>query len=499
MRFGPKTARALSRYLRVRDTHKGASLPNLWLADRAAAPLTPNGIKIRLRRLGQAAGVPDLHAHWWRHSFAHEWKLAGADTGDLMLLLGWASEDMPRRYGAAARRCVAAAASSAAAHRYCLRISRWMSSSVRSLRTKIPHADRMRNAPQTARIQPGQKYPKPVTAQIPTSNALITTYEARSPRNLRLRIARFRACSYSDFDSSTDIVITSPRRDSSTISVAPPSPATQGRPSGGTRPFVRPARVSSGEGTNGPWLRTGGPCRAGTAGNRLRTIDRRRGKRLVVAGQVAEEIRRRLHSDGETEYRVIEVQPPPGTPAADVPEEVAAMPPHCDSLDGPVVSAARHALAVGDVDRVLPYVPVDGEDDVRAAFARALPLQTGDGAAADVAQQWFFETVVRVHRAGEHAAYTGLKPAGLDVGPVIPLAEKAVGSCDVEEVYALLAADLRHQLTHRLERVTELAGRQDASVAAGREYVQAMLGFQVYANHLYQALHTDPHGEHQHD
>jgi integrase/recombinase XerC len=102
VRFGPKTARALSRYLRARDRHKGAGLPNLWLADRGAAPLTPNGIKIRLKRLGQAAGVPDVHAHRWRHSFAHEWKLAGGDTGDLMLLLGWTSEDMPRHYGASA-------------------------------------------------------------------------------------------------------------------------------------------------------------------------------------------------------------------------------------------------------------------------------------------------------------------------------------------------------------------------------------------------------------
>jgi integrase/recombinase XerC len=102
VRFGPKTARALSRYLRARDKHQGAGLPNLWLADRGTAPLTPNGIKIRLKRLGQAAGVPDVHAHRWRHSFAHEWKLAGGDTGDLMLLLGWSSEDMPRHYGASA-------------------------------------------------------------------------------------------------------------------------------------------------------------------------------------------------------------------------------------------------------------------------------------------------------------------------------------------------------------------------------------------------------------
>jgi integrase/recombinase XerC len=50
VRFGPKTAWALSRYLRARDNRKGASLPNLWLAERGAAPLTPNGIKIRLSR-----------------------------------------------------------------------------------------------------------------------------------------------------------------------------------------------------------------------------------------------------------------------------------------------------------------------------------------------------------------------------------------------------------------------------------------------------------------
>ncbi|MGX7674562.1 tyrosine-type recombinase/integrase [Plantactinospora sp. DSM 117369] len=102
VRFRSKTARALSRYLRARNKHKGAVLPNLWLAGRGVAPLTPNGIKILLKRLGEAAGVPDVHAHRWRHSFAHEWKRAGGDMGDLMLLLGWTSEDMPRHYGASA-------------------------------------------------------------------------------------------------------------------------------------------------------------------------------------------------------------------------------------------------------------------------------------------------------------------------------------------------------------------------------------------------------------
>jgi site-specific recombinase XerD len=102
VRFGAKTARAVSRYLRARAKHKGAELPQLWLAERGGRPLAPNGIKIRLKRLGLAAGVADVHAHRWRHNFAHEWKRAGGNTGDLMLLLGWTSEDMPRHYGASA-------------------------------------------------------------------------------------------------------------------------------------------------------------------------------------------------------------------------------------------------------------------------------------------------------------------------------------------------------------------------------------------------------------
>ncbi|MEU6573579.1 tyrosine-type recombinase/integrase [Streptomyces sp. NPDC046805] len=102
MRFGARTGRALSRYLRARDKHKGAELPDLWLADRGARRLAPNGIKLMLKRRGRAAGVAHVHAHRWRHTFAHEWKRAGGDSGDLMLLLGWTSDDMPRHYGASA-------------------------------------------------------------------------------------------------------------------------------------------------------------------------------------------------------------------------------------------------------------------------------------------------------------------------------------------------------------------------------------------------------------
>jgi site-specific recombinase XerD len=102
VRFGPKTGRAISRYLRARARQPGFSSPQLWLAQRGGEPLSANGVKIMLRRRGLRAGVDGVHAHRWRHNYAHEWKLAGGDSGDLMLLLGWTSDDMPRHYGASA-------------------------------------------------------------------------------------------------------------------------------------------------------------------------------------------------------------------------------------------------------------------------------------------------------------------------------------------------------------------------------------------------------------
>jgi hypothetical protein len=71
-----------------------------------------------------------------------------------------------------------------------------------------------------------------------------------------------------------------------------------------------------------------------------------------------------------------------------------------------------------------------------------------------------------------------------------------VANGDVQPVYELLAAELRHQLAGRLGRVGELAAFKDRSVADARAWVEAMLGFEVYAHHTYTALQHGPHGEH---
>ncbi len=176
------------------------------------------------------------------------------------------------------------------------------------------------------------------------------------------------------------------------------------------------------------------------------------------------------------------------------------MPPHCDSMDGPVVKAAIQALNASNVEYVLPYVPQEGEAEVVRVFQQVLPLHKQAHGAKQVADRYFFETVVRIHRAGEGAPYTGLKPAGLDVGPVIPAAERAIESGSPDELVGLLTETIRAEVTERLARIIALKRHATHNVEAARAYVEAMLGLQVWSHKLYLTAKGPAHiGSHEHE
>jgi hypothetical protein len=165
---------------------------------------------------------------------------------------------------------------------------------------------------------------------------------------------------------------------------------------------------------------------------------------------------------------------------------------HCDGIDGPVVNAAIAALQNKDVNLVLIWVQKADEEEVIKAFANTLKVRELSQEAEELADKYFFETVVRLHRSGEGEPYTGLKPAGRDLGPVIPLADHSIEIGSVDELNELIIHSASEKLSHSFDKVNSLKNYDD--VAEGREFVEAYVQFIHYAEKLYELIsHFEGH------
>lgn len=162
---------------------------------------------------------------------------------------------------------------------------------------------------------------------------------------------------------------------------------------------------------------------------------------------------------------------------------------HCDTMDGPVIAAAKTALEKADVTPVLKWVSSEHEAEIRDVFAKAIAVRQKSPEAQELADRYFFETLVRVHRAGEGAPYTGLKPAG-QVEPVIAEADRALQTGSPDDLVRLITHAIEEGIRRRFQHTEETMKRADANTAAGREFVEAYVEF----THYVERLHIDAAG-----
>jgi len=168
-------------------------------------------------------------------------------------------------------------------------------------------------------------------------------------------------------------------------------------------------------------------------------------------------------------------------------------------MDGPVVLAAKAALENKDVTPVLKWVRPEAEAEIKAAFTKTLAVRAKGPEARELADQFFFETLVRVHRAGEGAPFTGLKPAGTEMGPAIEEADKALESGSVDKVVKLVTDEAAAGIRRRFAETREKKAHADHNVEAGREFVAAYVEYVHYVEGLHQtaqaagAHHEDGH------
>lgn len=156
---------------------------------------------------------------------------------------------------------------------------------------------------------------------------------------------------------------------------------------------------------------------------------------------------------------------------------------HCDSLDGPVVRDAQAALDRGDATAVRKWVAPDQEPELLEVFGRALAVHRLGGDARAVADRLFFETVVRLHRASEGEAFTGLKPAGSAERGLVA-ADDALARGSVADLAAELSAAVGEGIEARFAAVREAERHAAESVAAGRAYVAAYVEYAHFVERI---------------
>ena len=169
---------------------------------------------------------------------------------------------------------------------------------------------------------------------------------------------------------------------------------------------------------------------------------------------------------------------------------------HCDTLGGPVVTTAMQALEKGDVTPVLKWVKPAQEAEIRTAFGRALAVRKVGPEAKEMADMYFFETLVRIHRLGEGAPYTGLKAAGA-VEPAVAMADQALETGNVDLLAGAISTHVVAGIQERFARAFKAKKLADESVAAGREFVETYVQFTHYVERLHVDATTsvEHHGE----
>lgn len=169
---------------------------------------------------------------------------------------------------------------------------------------------------------------------------------------------------------------------------------------------------------------------------------------------------------------------------------------HCDSEKGPVAQAALKALETKDVKLVLPYVKPESEAELTAVFKQVLEVRNGGGTSKELADRYFVETAIRLHRLGEGASYEGVTDEA--VPQPILTADKALESGSMDSVYKMLDQAMREGVEEKYKAVVE--ARQEATrlgtVEAHRELAEAELIYEKYIYELYTAAVIEiPHAE----
>jgi hypothetical protein len=154
---------------------------------------------------------------------------------------------------------------------------------------------------------------------------------------------------------------------------------------------------------------------------------------------------------------------------------------HCDTLDGPLIADARKSMGQNNVNYVLKWVSAANESGIRDAFNLVMKVKGLSPEAKELSEKYFFDTLVRIHRAGEGEPFTGVKPSGTPIDDKVLAADKSIEIGNLSPLKNMVSKDILQELTKRFNKVMSLKNFDVNNVAAGREYIEAYVQFFKFA------------------
>lgn len=154
---------------------------------------------------------------------------------------------------------------------------------------------------------------------------------------------------------------------------------------------------------------------------------------------------------------------------------------HCDTMEGPTVADGIKAMESNNVNYVLKWVQPEYEKEITQIFNQSMKVKDLSPEAKELSEQYFFGNLVRIHRAGEGAPFTGLKPTGTPIDERVQAADKSIELGNLSPLENMIDKDKIPELKERFENVMALKNFDVNDVDAGRKYIEAYVKFFKFA------------------
>jgi len=154
---------------------------------------------------------------------------------------------------------------------------------------------------------------------------------------------------------------------------------------------------------------------------------------------------------------------------------------HCDTMDGPVIKDAKSAIKNNNISYALIWIRSQDENELKNAFLLTMKVRILSPDAMVLADKYFFETLVRLHRSSEGVPFTGVKPSGTPIDEKILAADKSIETGNLSSLKELVSKELIPELEKRFIKVMSLKDYDVDNIEAGRSYIESYVQFFKFA------------------